>query len=69
MMKTLPGMIMPGDPLMIEAAEALRRYHEAQAANSPAQEVERCRLLAESLFDAINDLNLRALGLPSHRRH
>lgn len=69
MMKILTGMIMPGDPLMIEAAQALRRYHEAQAANSPVQEVERFRLLAESLFGAINDHNLRALGLPSHRRH
>lgn len=38
-------MIMPGDPLILEAAEAASRCHVAQAAGSPAQQVEHCRLL------------------------
>lgn len=45
MMRRLETMIMPGDPLEFEAADALRRYRGAQSAGSPAQEVERCRLL------------------------
>lgn len=44
-MRRLDTMIMPGYPLMFEAADALYRDHGAQAAGSPAQEVERCRLL------------------------
>jgi len=45
MMRRLETMIMPGDPSMFEVADALRRYQGTQAAGSPAQEVERCRLL------------------------
>ncbi|POA89258.1 hypothetical protein C1882_01400 [Pseudomonas sp. FW305-E2] len=45
MMRTLETMIMLGDPSMFEVADALRRYQGTQAAGSPAQEVERCRLL------------------------
>jgi hypothetical protein len=45
MIRRLETMIMPGDPSMFEVADALRRYRGAQAAGSPAQEVERCRLL------------------------
>lgn len=46
-------MIMPGDPLILEAAEAVSRYHVAQAAGSPAQQVERCRLLGRQRAVAI----------------
>lgn len=45
MMRRLETMIMPGHPSMFEVADALRRYQGTQAAGSPAQEVERCRLL------------------------
>lgn len=68
-MNKLAEMIMPGDPLMLEAAEALRKFHEAKAASKSPQEVERLRLLAESLFQAINEFNLKVLGQPSHGRH
>lgn len=30
-------MIMPGDPLILEAAEAVSRYHVAQAAVRPSK--------------------------------
>lgn len=46
-------MITPGDPLILEAAEAVSRYHAAQAAGSPAQQVERCRLLGRQRAVAI----------------
>ena len=62
-------MLLPDDPLMFEAADALRRYHDAQAAGSWVQEVGRCCLLAESLFQAVGDFNQRVLGRPSDTRH
>lgn len=43
--EAIESIIMPGDPLILEGAEAVSRYHVAQAAGSPAQQVERCRLL------------------------
>lgn len=69
MKKDLTNMIMPDDPLMLEAVEAMRRYHESQASSSSVEEVERYRVLAESLFQAVADFNLRALGHPSERQH
>ena len=45
MMRRVETMIMRGDPSMFEVADALRLYQGTQAAGSPAQKVERCRLL------------------------
>lgn len=45
MMRRLETMIMPDDPSIFEGADALRRYQGTQAPGSPAQEVERCRIL------------------------
>jgi hypothetical protein len=53
---------------MTRAVDALRRYHEAQAAQS-ADEVERLRFEAEALFTVVNEYQRRALGgapLPLH---
>lgn len=47
-----------------DAVEAWKRYHEAQASDEPAEEVERLRLIAESQFQAVTDYQLRALGRP-----
>ncbi|QXH54292.1 hypothetical protein KSS94_08905 [Pseudomonas fakonensis] len=63
---TLEGMILPGDPLMQEAVAAFRRYQEALAQGSSAEDVDRYRVLAESLFQAIADVNIRALGGAAH---
>lgn len=52
-------------PLSQQAADALRRYHEAMAARLPAEEVERLRTEAEALFQAVSDYQLRAMGMPS----
>ncbi|WP_414058097.1 hypothetical protein [Pseudomonas shirazica] len=37
-------------PLSQQAVDALRRYHEAMAAELPAAEIERLRTEAEALF-------------------
>lgn len=65
MAKQLSDMILPGDPLMLKAVDTMRRYHEAQSLGCPEVEVERLRVLAEFLFQAIADHNLRILGHPS----
>ncbi|GGU54055.1 hypothetical protein GCM10009504_08710 [Pseudomonas laurentiana] len=53
---------MVGEPLMQQAIDAIPQYHKAE-------EVERLCLLAESLFQAVTDYQLQALGrqkLPLH---
>lgn len=40
----------------------MRRYHEAKARGAPAVEVERLRLIAEILFQAVTDYQMRAFG-------
>lgn len=52
-------------PLSQQAVDALRRYHEAMAAELPAEEIERLRTEAEALFQAVSDYQLRAMGMPS----
>lgn len=48
-------------PLMEQAMDALRRYHEGLNEELTAVEVQRLRLLAESAFEAVNDFQRRAL--------
>ena len=60
--RTFMGMIEAGEPLIQQAIDAMRRYHEAQDYGAPAEEIERLRLLAESLFQAVSDYQLRAVA-------
>lgn len=62
-------MIQPNDPLMLEAIDAMRRYHEALSSGGSDVELERLRVQGESLFEAIAAFNLRALGHPSALTH
>lgn len=66
MKRTFEGLIMAGEPLIQQAVDALRLYHEAQEQGAPAEEVERLRLLAESLYQAVTDYQLQALGHQSY---
>ncbi|ERK99712.1 hypothetical protein O999_10840 [Pseudomonas putida LF54] len=69
MAKGLSEMIMPDDPRMLEAVGAMRRYHETRASGRADMEVERLRILAEFLFQAIADHNVHVLGLPTGPQH
>jgi len=60
--RTFIGMIEAGEPLIQQAVDAMRQYHEAEAAGQPTEEVERLRLLAESLFQAVSDYQLRSVA-------
>ncbi|MEX5340453.1 hypothetical protein [Pseudomonas sp. I2] len=62
-------MILAGAPLMQQAIDALRRYHEAEDSGAASEEVERLRLLAESLYQAVTDYQLYALGHQDLVRH
>jgi len=57
--RTFIGLVEAGEPLIKQAIDAMRKYHEAEAAELPAAEIERLRLLAESLFQAVSDYQLR----------
>jgi len=58
---TFIGMIEAGEPLVKEALDAMRAYYQAQDDGRPAEDVERLRLLAESLFQAVSDYQLRVV--------
>ncbi|SPO69488.1 hypothetical protein [Pseudomonas sp. JV241A] len=69
MKKTLGGAIEAGEPLIQQAIDAQRRYQAAQDAGQPAEEVERLRLEAESLYQAVTEYQLRSLGGPARSLH
>ncbi|MFP3862770.1 hypothetical protein [Pseudomonas sp. B21-047] len=60
--RTFVGMVEAGEPLIQQAVDAFRAYHEAQDCSAPPEEVERLRLLAESLFQAVSDYQLRVIA-------
>ncbi|WP_231138364.1 MULTISPECIES: hypothetical protein [Pseudomonas] len=63
------NILPPDHPAYTEAVEAMRRYHEAQDTGAPAIEVERLRLITESLFQAVTDYQMRAFGRGSGTTH
>lgn len=69
MERDLKKMIMPDDPIMLDAVEAMRRFHEAVALHEPEAEIERLRVEAERQFQSINDYQLAALGHQPLTRH
>ncbi|MDD1992792.1 hypothetical protein [Pseudomonas putida] len=62
-MPNSPEILFPDHPAYTDAVEAMRRWHEAKDAGAPTMEVERLRQIAESMFQAVTDYQLRALGL------
>ncbi|QBF26864.1 hypothetical protein EXN22_14630 [Pseudomonas tructae] len=69
MKKTLAGVVEAREPLIQQAIDAQRRYQASQDAGRPGEEVERLRLQAESLYQAVTEYPLRALGGESATRH
>lgn len=52
--RTFIAMMEAEEPLIQQAADAMREYHQAQDRGAPAEEIERLRLLAESLFQVVS---------------
>ncbi|SNB69959.1 MULTISPECIES: hypothetical protein [unclassified Pseudomonas] len=69
MARDLSKMLMPDDPIMLEAFECLKRYHTAQAQGRPLAEVEKLKLIADQHFEKINEYQLAALGHQPLTRH
>lgn len=67
--KDLSKVLMPDHPLYTEAVEALKVYHQAEAAGVVGMELERLRLMAEHRFQAVTDYQLQALGGPAEKGH
>jgi len=68
-MKTFVGPLPPDDPLMKQALDALRAYHDSMTAGEPAEIIEQHKLRAEDLFRAISDYYQRAMGSVSGTLH
>lgn len=60
--RTFIGMVEAGEPLIQQAVDAMREYHQAQDRGAPVHEVERLRQLAESLFQVVSDYQLRVVA-------
>ncbi|WP_341782740.1 hypothetical protein [Pseudomonas putida] len=60
--RTFIGMVEAGEPLIQQAIDAMREYHQAQDSGASAEEVERLRLLAESLFQVVSDYQFRVIA-------
>lgn len=67
MKRSLEGMALDGEPLLREALEAIRAHRDAQAGCAPPEEVERLRLLAESRYQSVVDLQFPAADDPSEK--
>ncbi|MCE1055911.1 hypothetical protein V0R52_14220 [Pseudomonas asiatica] len=60
--RTFIGMVEAGEPLIQQAIDAIRQYHESQDSSAPPEEVERLRLLADSIYQAVIDYQLIQAG-------
>jgi len=54
-------MVEAGEPLIQQAMDALREYHQAQERGTPPEEVKRLHQLAESLFQVVSDYQFRVI--------
>ncbi|MDD2133467.1 hypothetical protein [Pseudomonas kurunegalensis] len=69
MKKDVFAILEPDNPLMAQAVNALKRYHQAQAAGLPVAEIERLRLEAEGMFQAVSEFQFRMLGQRNDTLH
>ena len=60
--RTFIGIVEAGEPLIQQAIDAMREYHQAQDRNAPPEEVERLRIFADSLYQAVIDYQLIQAG-------
>jgi hypothetical protein len=62
-------MVEAGEPLLRQALEAIRKAQEAEASGLPEHEVTRLQLLADSLYQAVIDVQLVKAGNPPSTVH
>jgi len=59
---TVGGVALAGEPLLKQALEAVRDHQKAVKDDAFAGEIERLRLLADSLFQTVVDYQLFKRG-------
>lgn len=68
-MKIFIAPLPSDDPLMKQALDALRTYHEAVDAGAPADLIQQYKHEAEELFQALSDYYQRSMGGPYGTLH
>ncbi|MDD2092439.1 hypothetical protein NP522_19840 [Pseudomonas guariconensis] len=69
MKRTIQGLAEAGDQLIQQAIDATRKYHEAKDMGAPAAEVARLKLLADSLYQAVTEFQLKSRGETGDTHH
>lgn len=69
MKRDVTKVLLPDHQAFSDATEAMKCYQEAKDAGASPEEVEHLKILAESLFQAINNYQLRVLGGPDYTNH
>lgn len=69
MKRDVTKALLPDHQAFCDAMEALKCYQEAKDFGAPPEEIERLKILAESLFQATNDYQLQVLGGPGCTTH
>lgn len=69
MTRTILGIIEAGESLIQQAIEAMRHHRKAEVAGKSPDELERLRLLADSLYQAVVDYHPRAIVDRSQALH
>ena len=67
--RTIQCLAEVGDQLIQQAIDATRKDHEAKDMGAPPAEVERLKLMADSLYQAVTEFQLCALGDQPLTRH
>ncbi|TYO70675.1 hypothetical protein DQ397_004235 [Pseudomonas sp. CK-NBRI-02] len=62
-------MAEAGDLLIQQCIDATRKYHEAKDMGAPTAEVERLKMLADSLYQAVTEFQLRSRGEAGGAHH
>lgn len=68
-MASVEDLIEAGEPLLQAALQAMRRHNAAKGADAPAEEVERPRLQAETLFRQLSEYQMTSLRNSMHILH
>lgn len=69
MKRTIQGLTEAGDQLIQQTIDATRKYHEAKDMGAPPAEVERLKLLADSLYQAVTEFQNKSRGETGDTHH
>lgn len=69
MRRTIAGISKAGEQLIQQAIDATRKYHEAKDMGAPEAEVARLKLLADSLYQAVTEFQLKSRGEAGDTHH